>query len=315
MQIGVVDCFHATYPKYTWVADAAERLGWDVIRMGTPDELWRRQSECDWVLFSQRPPIAKSSLERGEKLCPWFCWVFDLLGHGIESLGGNMINEMPFNLFDCVFCKNPDALIGVAQRTRWLDQGCPRWQVPDGERTWDVLIAGRHSKRREAWAQACQEHGLSVCVAGTRGWAETKHKYLGLNLADEDLRRQFGQARFTICDNLQNDISGYWSDRAWLAIAAGCVPVGPWIAGMERMPRLDDCWIAMDTADEAWRLLPIMKYCMRRLARDMQGCAAQNRYEDRLIEMKGHIDGINQPSKCKNIHDNCNVDNRLGRCY
>ena len=126
MTLGICDRFHPHWPKFEWIGAGAQGLGWTVMRMLDRADLEKLSPACDWILFSQRPPVAREDLESlsAVKRCPWVAWVFDLLGHG---LGDGLLEEIPWHIFDVVLCKNPEAL-PMHPKVIWLDQGAPLWR-------------------------------------------------------------------------------------------------------------------------------------------------------------------------------------------
>lgn len=218
MHLGLCDAFSAVYPKFEWVEQAAQKLGHTTVRVRSERDM-SEANACDLVLFSQNytiPPTLVAS--------PKVIWVFDLIGHGI----GDMLRDYtPWQDFDAVFCKNPQDI--EHPHAYWLDQACPDWPRVEYERKYDVILPGRPRKSRIELVKAIRGAGINVAVAGY-GWKSVlatgtfaempAPDYLGNCLTDGAMQKLFGSAKVIVGDNYA-DIPGYWSDRRWLAYAAG----------------------------------------------------------------------------------------------
>lgn len=246
MRIGIVDLFSPFYCRGKWVAEAASRLGHDVVRIRHPVRL--EEFRGDLVLFLQHCQVPFDELwdiaRRSKGMTPWVAWMFDLLGHGIRD---RLLEMFPWGVFDHVFCKTPellgDHLRGIYQsdtlpdyvspppRVSWMDQGCPAWEPIGWPRPHDVLVVGRRTDRRQRLVNACRSAGLSVVIAG-RGWADRQ----AIGEVDGDMRSGlFACAKVVLSDNDPDGVPKYWSDRAWLSLASGTPYVGQRVPGFGKL--------------------------------------------------------------------------------
>lgn len=216
MRLGLSDAFSVTYPKFEWAERAAKKLGHTTVRIRSERDL-HEANQCDLVLFSQNytvPPFLVSP--------PKTIWVFDLIGHGI---GDTLRDCTPWHEFDAVFCKNPQDVPGGHPHCYWLDQAAPDWPPLDYPRLYDVILPGRPRKPRVEALKRLATQGYRIGVAG-HGWCTVLAALklpiddLGNCLTEPAMQKLFGSAKVIIGDDYAR-LPGYWSDRRWLAAAAG----------------------------------------------------------------------------------------------
>ena len=268
MHLGLCDAFSAVYPKFEWVERAIQKLGHTTVRVRSERDL-HETIGCDLVLFSQNYTVPPTLIDS-----PKVIWVFDLIGHGI----GDMLRDYtPWQDFDAVFCKNPQDIPGNHPHAYWLDQACPDWPRVEYERKYDCILPGRPRKSRIELVKAIRGAGIEVAVAGY-GWKSVlatgtfaempAPDYLGNCLTDGAMQKLFGSAKVIIGDNYAN-IRGYWSDRRWLATAAGT----PYVES----PNCDIRYVLNN-----WR--PLHKLAIK--------VSEQNHYEHRVTELLEKVDAL-----------------------
>jgi hypothetical protein len=232
--VGICDWFSSDYPKWDWIAGAFTSLGHEVVKIRTTEGLVNRQSGCDFVLFSQRPPIDLEVVNEIKTNVPWVIWVFDYLGPQLP-----LMDLIPWKVFDLIFCKTPDAIKQFGYKTIQFDQACPPWPEPAGPpqgRPYELLFPGIYSPRRADIVRHWATRGFRIAVAGP-GWpvSDTPFVHVGHAKTDQDMQTLFASATVTLGDNYDNNCYRYWSDRRWLALAAGSIYVGPHVTGSQRM--------------------------------------------------------------------------------
>ena len=221
MHLGLCDVFSPVYPKFEWVERALQQLGHTTVRVRTEADI-SDANDCDLLLFSQNYPFPPTLVSP-----PKAIWVFDLIGHGI---GDQLRDYTPWSEFDAVFCKNPQDI--EHPHAYWLDQAAPDWPQAEYERKWDVILPGRMRQSRVKAVEAIRNAGIKIAIAGY-GWKSVPASsgmgrvtmpasipYLGNCLTDEAMQRLFGSAKVILGDDYVQ-LRGYWSDRRWLAAAAG----------------------------------------------------------------------------------------------
>ena len=221
MYLGLCDVFSPAYPKFEWVERALQQLGHTTLRVRNESDI-SEANRCDLLLFSQNYPFLPCLFSP-----PKAIWIFDLIGHGI---GDALLEHTPWSDFDAVFCKNPQDI--DHPKAFWLDQAAPDWPPGNYERKWDVIIPGRMRPSRLKAAEAIRDAGIRVAMAGFawnpvptsdglgRETSQGRLPYLGNFLTDEAMQRLFGSAKVIVGDDYIK-LRGYWSDRRWLAAAAG----------------------------------------------------------------------------------------------
>lgn len=277
IRVGLADGYHLGYPKFRWIEQAFQELGHSTVRIRNYQELCSER--CDLILFSQNIPVDSDQFSSAPKYCPWVSWIFDLLGHGVGDI---LLHSTDWSRFDYVFCKNPRELLGAkASHVRWLDQGAPPWPPYDGPRKHDVLIPCRWRESRHRIAQRLTESGIEFVTAG-HGWKDMEFPWIGTANTEDQLQLLFHSAKVVVCDNYKK-LPWYWSDRVWMALAAGCAFVGPKVQGMEESEAVM-LWESEDDIpgliDEALMVDPEEAYAI----------AESNSYVDRVAELLQRVD-------------------------
>ncbi len=262
MRIAVARPRHTNWPKFDWVAKAAEALGHSVRRFGSKDNLAEVDAESDVLLFSHKgsgigaPNITAVS----EHNAVWVTWQFDLM-----ALGKNVpLAESPaFNKWtsqnkweptDNLRCLRAMDCVGVKERgllkeyaalgvnAFYADQGCPsnmprceHREIPE----WDVLLfgcSGDDRRQRRQDVSSLLAEGFTVAWAGHVGEG-IPSGVLPLPFCPAlELPKLASRAAVVLGVDFRHDLEGYWSDRVWLALGMGACHVRRHTDGMTGLP-------------------------------------------------------------------------------
>lgn len=291
MKIGICDSFADHWSRFFWIRSAARELGWKVVTMRGPMGLEGHEAECDFVLFSQTPPMTWETLAglSEKRTCPWVVWVFDYLCEALPLLHG-----IPWQSFDAALTKMRG--LELPCPNYYVDQACPPWGEPVmAGRPWRVLFPGRWAIQRQGIVEQVVQAGVDCYVAGDN-WVTDKDtvilsrglrcRYAGVALGNRQMREYFSNASVILGDNYSNTDHGYWSDRVWLAIAAGAVYVGQRVPGMPKMLEGDeDVNFGKSLSDGLPELIMDDEWIATNFERQSR-IRAENSYEDRMRQIR-----------------------------
>lgn len=251
MEVGVAYSVTEKWPKMEWVATAFERIGHSVRRINHSSGLPQAFDECDFVILAQKSiagrwPNVKDALSN--RKCPAVYWWFDL----IATNAGIAIHEQPlFKTFeqqltacDVVLVKEADFIDDYRMHgvnAFWFDQGClsDYPEIVLENPVWDVLLWGQANAYRERYRDAewLVSQGFSVAWAVEQGSVPKGVDRLPWTHA-MDLHRLASKARCVLSCGFRNDLSGYWSDGFWMALAMGSCVVRKRTPGLPEGPYL-----------------------------------------------------------------------------
>lgn len=197
------------------------------------NEPWADVSLFCHKSFPVRWPNLKPIWEKRTSI--WVQWWFDLICTDPAKPVAEQIyvNQYAPHLLamDLVFVKERehlDAYRAIGIPAEYLDQGCPTGPRIDETEplSWDVLVwgqSGPHYKQRRRDVETLLAAGLSVAWAGyDPAHVPPTGCHLIGHVPPEDIHEIASEAACVLCVDRRCDIDGYWSDRAWMALGAGC---------------------------------------------------------------------------------------------
>jgi len=296
--------------KFHFVADAFERIGCEVLRCQTLEEVRGADKTCDLVVYEQRSPALCNDVDLVEFLkdrnAVHVQWYFDL----------NFFDDSPLEKQEAIapFLRIARAmdLVFVKERSRledydasgiravWLDQGCPS-TMPQSRvveaPACDVVLWG--SSRRLLWGQRCDDVQALVESGFTVGWASVTDGRLpdGVKplpaVQPLELRQVIEQGKVTLVVDARQDIEGYWSDRIWLAAGAGACCVRRASVGSGHLP-------AFHYSSTGMLVETVRELCGDLQKRTANGAFARERtmtlhtYEQRCREILEHAKAVRE---------------------
>lgn len=228
------------WPKWLWIQQALERLGHRVRHIRTFGEMVEADRDSDLVLFEHRVPAEIHQNNICEfapsKRAVWMQWYFDL---NLIQEGVPFREQSPMRVcgklmqcMDLVFVKEFDLLdeyrdMGI--KAVYFDQGCPedypQCDIPE-KPEWDVLVFGARSyQQRKADVRTLVKAGFKAAWAGDAGTGQVPDGVIDIPWCDPwRLPELMSRAAVTLCVDWTHQLTGFHSDRLWLAMGAGaCV--------------------------------------------------------------------------------------------
>jgi len=235
------------WPKYLWVIDGFRRAGCRVLSVRSLAALAEADKIADLVVLGQRGgglEINALANMAEERRAAWVQWWFDLVAtdptlplseqpvlrrpNGEETEHLRLMRRL-----DRVFVKEraflPDYR-ALRIHARWLDQGGPEpADEPcryDATPEFDACFVGTFTRgkwdRRHA-VNVLLSEGCSVAWAGAGGSPPPGVQPFG-RIDWAEWPDFVSRAACCLCVDARHDVEGYWSDRTWMACAAGaCV--------------------------------------------------------------------------------------------
>lgn len=250
MRLGIAAADTPKWPKVDWVAEAAQRLGHDVVRAKTAAELPTLFNECNLVILGQKSlagrwPNVRDAI--ANRKCPCIYWWFDLLA----TTPGEYLTEQPlfqtfakqFKAVDLSLVKEAGILSQYRDagcKAEWFDQGCPSNMpaIQPVAPEWDMLVWGQSGSYHER----CRSVSAAIDAGFTVAWAGGGNIPAGAIplpwTMPLDLPKLASRARCVLSSGLRNDLQGFWSDGFWLAVGMGAtvlragtpgLPDGPFV--------------------------------------------------------------------------------------
>ncbi len=263
MKIAVAQPRHAKWPKFDWVANAAESLGHRVTRFTAKDDLSAVDADSDVLLFSHKgsgigaPDITQAAV--GHKAV-WVTWQFDLMALdpkvplAVSPAFNKWTSQKKWEPTDHLRCLRAMDFVGVKERgllseyaalgvnAFWADQGCPsnmprceHREIPE----WDVLLfgsSGDDRRQRKQDVRSLLAEGFTVAWAGHVG-GDIPSGVLPLAFCPAlELPALASRAAVVLGVDYRHDLDGYWSDRVWLALGMGACHVRRHTEGLSGLP-------------------------------------------------------------------------------
>ncbi len=248
MKLGIAAAHTPDWPKVQWVCEAATRIGHDVRRATTANELPDLFRECDLVILGHKSlagrwPNVREAIKNRQ--CPVVYWFFDLVA---ATPGVPLVEQQMFQTFrpffenvDLSLVKERNLLGEYRQagcRVEWFDQGCPSTMpaVVPVKPEWDLLVWGQygHYRQRAHAVESAIRAGFTVAWAGTGPYP---NGVVGLPWTPpESLPALASRARCVLSCGVRNDLDSYYSDALWLALGMGACVIRKATRGLPNGP-------------------------------------------------------------------------------